>query len=77
MVTNNRHIQIKENKDKLTSFQPEVRQLDDFNFRNDENNVDIDVEMANLTKNKIYYDSVSQSLSNEIRSLRMAITGRS
>jgi len=53
-----------------------VRQLDDLSFRNDGNNVDIDVEMANLSKNKIYYDAVGQSMSNEIKLLRLAITGR-
>ena len=54
----------------------EVKQLDDLSYRNDENNVDIDVEMANMSKNKIYYDVVSQSMSNEIKLMRMAIVGR-
>lgn len=53
-----------------------VRRLDDLSYRNDGNNVDIDVEMANMGKNKIYYDAVGQSLSNEIKLLRLAITGR-
>lgn len=45
-------------------------------YRNDGNNVDIDTEMAGLTKNNLLYEALSQSMSNEIRLLRIAITGR-
>ncbi|HBK52688.1 flagellar basal body rod protein FlgB [Syntrophomonas wolfei] len=72
-LTNYRHIQIEGNN---IDVEPEVRVLEDLTFRNDENNVDIDNEMAKMTKNKINYDAVSRSMSNEIRLLRMAITGR-
>ena len=72
-LTNSRHIQI---EGSIPDFEPEVRVLEDLTFRNDENNVDIDNEMAKMTKNKINYDAVSRSMSNEIRLLRMAITGR-
>ncbi|MDD2620859.1 MAG: flagellar basal body rod protein FlgB [Syntrophomonadaceae bacterium] len=77
-VTNAKHIQImRENDGKsLDEFQPETRILEDLSFRNDENNVDIDTEMAKNTKNKINYDALGQSMSNEIKILRMAITGR-
>jgi len=75
-VTNSRHIQIGQAPFDLEDFQPEVRKLEDLSYRNDENNVDIDVEMANSTKNKIFYDSVAQSMNNEIKLLRLAITGR-
>ncbi len=74
--TDTRHIQLdKENID-IERVQPEIRKLEDLSYRNDGNNVDVDVETANMNKNKIYYDSVSQSMSNEIRLLRMAIIGR-
>lgn len=74
-LTNNRHIQINETEN-YQDIQPEIRNMEDLSYRNDQNNVDVDVEMAKMTKNKIYYDSVSQSMSNEIRLLRLAITGR-
>lgn len=74
--TNSRHIQIKQENYDLEKFQPDIQTLKDLSYRNDENNVDVDVEMANSTKNDIYYDSVSQSMSNELKLLRMAITGR-
>jgi flagellar basal-body rod protein FlgB len=75
-VTDSRHMQIGKDPVKLEDFQPEIRKLDDLSYRNDDNNVDIDVEMANKTKNDIFYDSVAQSMSNEIKLLRLAITGR-
>lgn len=77
-VTNSKHIQIiRENEGKnMEDFQPETRVLKELSFRNDENNVDIDTEMAKSTKNKINYDALGQSMSYEISLLRMAITGR-
>lgn len=55
---------------------PEIRVMEDLSYRNDENNVDIDVESAKLAKNKIMYDAVSQSMGEELTLLRLAITGR-
>ncbi|MDD4803319.1 MAG: flagellar basal body rod protein FlgB [Syntrophomonas sp.] len=75
-ITNNRHMQIGTGSVDLNSFQSEIIKLEDLSYRNDENNVDIDVENANLTKNKIFYDAMAQSMSNEIRLLRLAINGR-
>lgn len=53
-----------------------IDHITDSAYRNDGNNVDIDMEMAGLTKNNLFYDALSQSMSNEIRLLRLAITGR-
>ena len=77
-VTNERHFLIESGNEGKTieNFQPETRVLKELSFRNDENNVDIDTEMAKFTKNKINYDVLGQSMSNEIKLLRMAITGR-
>lgn len=72
-TTDLRHMQIKE---KDTQIEPEIRTLKELSYRNDGNNVDIDVETAKMAKNKIFYDALGQSMSNEIRLLRMAITGR-
>lgn len=73
-VTNPRHIQVSR---KQTSFSPEIYQVNDLSYRNDKNNVDIDVETAKMSKNSVYYDALSSSLTQEIRLLRLAITGRS
>jgi len=73
-VTNPRHIQVTR---RPASFRPEIYQVNDLSYRNDKNNVDIDVEIAKMSKNYIYYDALSSSLTQEIRLLRLAITGRS
>lgn len=73
-VTHPRHIQVTR---KQTSFRPEVFEVNDLSYRNDNNNVDIEMETAKLSKNDIYYDALSSSMTQEIRLLRLAITGRS
>lgn len=60
----------------LISTQPEIVEMKDTSYRNDGNNVDIDVEMTKLNKNKLFYDALGTCMSNEIRLLRLAITGR-
>lgn len=74
-ITNSRHIDANGeiNVDKIS---PQVRSINTQTFRNDGNNVDIDVEMAEMSKNKIMYDALAQSMSNELRLLRTAISGR-
>ncbi|MGI5920207.1 MAG: flagellar basal body rod protein FlgB [Syntrophomonadaceae bacterium] len=76
-TTDARHMNILEKSgDDLLKVTPEVRIMNNLSYRNDENNVDIDTETAAMTKNSLYYDSLSQSISHEIRLLRLAITGR-
>lgn len=75
-ISNPRHIQI-DGINSWEDLQPEIIQVNDESYRNDENNVDIDVEMAKRTKNELYYDTLAQSMTHEIRLLRLAITGRS
>jgi len=74
-VTHQKHMQVKVNNP-LDGFKPEIRTITDTSFRNDGNNVDIDVEMANNTKNSMTYDAINRSMTNEIKKLRLAITGR-
>lgn len=74
-VTNYRHIST-ESDQNIFHLEPEIVEMNDTSYRNDGNNVDIDVESAKLAKNKLYYDSLTQSINNEIRLLRLAITGR-
>lgn len=45
-------------------------------LRNDGNNVNIDQEMANVAENSLYYNSVTQSVTNQLGLLRMAIDGK-
>jgi flagellar basal-body rod protein FlgB len=72
--TNSRHMQINDG-DQLEMFQPRIRVIGGTSFRNDGNNVDIDVEMANNTKNNTFYEAVNRSMTSEIKLLRLAITG--
>ena len=44
--------------------------------RTDGNNVDIDLEMGNLTKNGLLYTAAAQILASRLAMLRSAITGR-
>lgn len=41
--------------------------------RRDENNVNVDTEMAELAKNQIYYTAVVDSINSDIKRLRTAI----
>lgn len=75
-VMDPRHFSLAGEKTNIEDFQPEIRVMKDLSYRNDENNVDIDVESAKLAKNKIMYDAVSQSMGEELSLLRLAITGR-
>ncbi len=71
-ITDKRHITSSKSPG-INTIQPEISQCNSTSYRNDGNNVDIDVEMAELAKNKIYYDAMGQSISNEIKLLRLAI----
>lgn len=46
----------------------------DTNSRNDENNVDIDVEMVELTKNHLKYNAMAQMLATRFRMVSEVIT---
>ncbi|NLP17892.1 MAG: flagellar basal body rod protein FlgB [Firmicutes bacterium] len=42
--------------------------------RNDNNNVDIDLEMAELARNTLYYRSLTRQISQSLANLKMAIS---
>lgn len=46
----------------------------DTSYRNDGNNVDIDVEMAELAKNNIYYNTLAQQINERFKNLNDVIT---
>jgi flagellar basal-body rod protein FlgB len=57
-------------------FGPQIITDSTTSVRTDNNNVDIDIEMANLAKNDIYYQSVAQTLGSYFSNLLSAIKGQ-
>jgi flagellar basal-body rod protein FlgB len=54
--------------------QAKVVEDDSTTMRVDGNNVDIDVEMANLAKNQLYYNAMATQMGNYISRIKNAIT---
>jgi len=69
LQTNDRHLPLQQ----ATIPTPEVNVIGNTSIRTDGNNVDIDVEMANLAKNSIYYNAVVQQLSSYFSGIKSAI----
>lgn len=57
-------------------LQPQVKVDNSTLWRKDGNNVDIDVEMAEMSKNTIKYESLTQRINQEFSMLKRAIEGR-
>ena len=53
---------------------PRIVQRKDLSMRMDGNNVDIEAENVRLAQNSLYYNTLVEKVSSEIRRLRMAIT---
>ena len=53
----------------------QIRTVDNTTLRTDGNNVDIDAEMAAMTKNNIFYNTVAQRISGYYTNIKMAIKG--
>ena len=47
-----------------------------YSYRLDGNNVDIDVEMANLAKNQIYYNAMAKKIGSYIQGVKNVITSK-
>ncbi|AVX31197.1 flagellar basal-body rod protein FlgB [Carboxydocella thermautotrophica] len=58
----------------IVAVQPQLVRQEDTSLRNDGNNVDIDVEMAELAKNTIYYEALSRQIGAEIAKLKYVIS---
>ena len=54
--------------------EPTINQDNTTIMRVDDNNVDIDIEMANLSKNQLYYNALATELGGHITRLKNAIT---
>ena len=63
-------------KDRVISANPEIVRENSPSMRRDGNNVDIDVEMAELAKNTIKYNALIAQLSKEFAKIKLAINGR-
>lgn len=68
--TNSRHLPLQ----KVGIPTPTVNVVGNTTFRTDGSNVDIDIEMANLSKNNIYYNAVVQQMTNYFSGVKSAIS---
>ena len=69
-LTNRKHIPINQPQ---SLGQPSVVRDYNSKTRKDGNNVNIDVEMANLAKNSLYYNTLSQRLTGYFNKLKLVI----
>ena len=53
-----------------------IERQDTTTMRVDSNNVDIDVEMANLSKNHIYYNSLAREMGSYLTKMKNVITSK-
>ena len=68
-TNHDKHMQIDTGSNNITV----VTDMSTTNMRTDENNVNIDEEMSDLSKNQIYYNVLTQRATGEINKLRSAI----
>ncbi len=71
--THERHLPIQSHAN--LNVEPTVNTITTNSFRTDDNNVDIDGEMAGLAKNSIYYDAVAGQISKYFSNIKSAING--
>lgn len=69
--THDRHLP---HKEIIHHAEPQIIEDETTTMRADKNNVDIDVEMASLAKNQIYYNALATQLSSYVTKMRNAIT---
>lgn len=58
----------------VSEVKPRIRTMTNTSYRNDKNNVDIDVEMGKLAKNNLIFQTILESMNREISKLRLVIT---
>lgn len=69
--TNSQHLPSQDEENGIPK--PIVNVIGNTSFRTDGSNVDIDIEMANLAKNNIYYNAVVQQLSSYFSGIKSVI----
>ncbi|AOT68287.1 flagellar basal body rod protein FlgB [Geosporobacter ferrireducens] len=57
----------------VENIEPTIKKDENTKYRKDGNNVNIDVEMANLAKNNIAYNMVTQRINGKMNKLKLAI----
>lgn len=70
-ATNDKHIEIKK---QLEDIKPEIYRQEDYSFRNDKNNVDVDKEMVEMIKNNFSYNIISDQIITNLEILQTAIS---
>ncbi|AEE91362.1 Flagellar basal body rod protein FlgB [Tepidanaerobacter acetatoxydans Re1] len=70
-ATNDKHI---DPRKKLEDIKPKIYRQEDYSFRNDENNVDIDKEMVEMIKNNFSYNIISDQIITNLKILQTAIS---
>ncbi|MCT4595574.1 MAG: flagellar basal body rod protein FlgB [Anaeromicrobium sp.] len=71
-TTNEKHIPINGGI-KVTGINPQIKKDMNSTYRKDGNNVNIDVEMANLAKNTIKYNMIAQRISSDFKKMKMLV----
>lgn len=69
-TTDNKHFT---NKPELDSVHAKSFRQNDTYFRNDFNNVDIEVEMASAAKNNVAYNALAELISDKLKLVRSAV----
>lgn len=70
-----RHIQFYKPQKDPTQIKARVNVENDTFFRNDGNNVDINIQMANLAKNSIMYEAMIKRITGSLQMLQTVIKG--
>jgi flagellar basal-body rod protein FlgB len=73
--THERHLPLQSKSATSLNVEPTVSTITENSFRIDDNNVDIDSEMAGLAKNNIYYNAVADQISKYFSNIKSAING--
>ncbi|MGB3259917.1 flagellar basal body rod protein FlgB [Paenisporosarcina sp.] len=59
-----------------SQFNPQIKTNNATQFNSNGNNVDMDVEMAELAKNQLWYNALTERVNGKFNSLRTVIDGR-
>ena len=70
--TDGKHFELHPSEE-LSTIQPELHQQTNTSLRNDQNNVDIDVENAKLAQNTVVYQALAQITQSQFAELKSAI----
>lgn len=59
--------------DTVQSLEPTIERNTSISYRKDGNNVNVDVEMAELAKNQLKYEALTTQMNNQLSRIKMAI----